>query len=96
MKRFFSWIAGHIREALEINDRVARSKAVESIEAEVEEMEKIFSLLTLGAFVGLPSPPMQISLELMPLMEEDLIAMIQGVDTAHEPISYLFSTFDIG
>lgn len=77
-------------------DRVGRSKAVESIESELEELENIFGILVLGSFVGMPSPPMQISLDLMPYMEKDLILMMEKVDTANEPISQLFSVFNIG
>ncbi|MGM0383935.1 MAG: hypothetical protein ACQEQO_10640 [Thermodesulfobacteriota bacterium] len=76
-------------------DGVARGKAVEITEYETEEMGHVFSIIVLGSFIGLPSPPMQISLDLMPLMEKDLILMMEKVDTAHEPISDLFSVLDI-
>ena len=79
-----------------IADEVGRHKAVDVIEAEVEEMENIFGLLVLGSFVGLPSPPMQISLDLMPHMEKELLLMLEKVDVAHEPISQLFSVLDVG
>jgi len=79
-----------------IAEGVARNKAVETIEYEVEELDHIFGLLVLGSYVGLPSPPMQISLDLMPLMEKELMLMMAKVDTAHQPISDLFSVFDIG
>ena len=85
-----------IVEAWSIAGGVARGKAVERIEFEVEEMDHIFGILVLGSFVGLPSPPMQISLDLMPLMEQELMLMMEKVDTAHEPISDLFSELDIG
>ena len=78
------------------SDEVARSKAVETIEYEVEELENIFGVLVLGSFIGMPSPPMQISLDLMPLMEKELILMMEKVDTANEPISQLFSVLDVG
>jgi hypothetical protein len=39
---------------------------------------------------------MQISLDLMPLMEKELILMLEKVDTANAPISQLFSVLDIG
>lgn len=74
---------------------MSRSKAVETIESELEEMENIFGVLVLGSFVGMPSPPMQISLDLMPHMEKELLLMMEKVDTANEPISQLFSVFDI-
>ena len=79
-----------------ISEEVARAKAVETIEYELEELENIFGVLVLGSFIGMPSPPMQISLDLMPFMEKELILMMEKVDTANEPISQLFSVLDIG
>lgn len=79
-----------------IADEVARDKAVECVEIEHEELNHIFAVLVLGSFIGMPSPPMQISLDLMPLMEQELILMMKKVDTANEPLSELFSVFDIG
>lgn len=76
-------------------DEMARGKAVDTIESELEEMENIFGILVLGSFIGLPSPPMQVSLDLMPYMERELILMLQKVDTANAPLSELFSVFDI-
>ena len=90
----------HIRDKamafLKSTDQVARSNAVETIEYEVEELENIFGVLVLGSYVGMPSPPMQISLDLMPFMEKELILMMEKVDTATQPLSQLFSAFDIG
>jgi hypothetical protein len=74
-----------------ISSEVFRGQAAEAIECELEELENIFGVLVLGSFIGLPSPPMQISLDLMPHMEKDLILMMEKVDTAHQPISQLFS-----
>ena len=67
----------------------------EEIEAELEELEHVFALLVQGAFVGIPSPPMQISLSLLPLMEREILLMTEKIDTANEPLSHLFSTFDV-
>jgi len=91
-----SYIKNKITRFLKISDAVARSKAVGTIETEVEEMENIFGVLVLGSFIGMPSPPMQISLDLMPFMEKELILMLEKVDTANAPISQLFSVLDIG
>jgi hypothetical protein len=74
-----------------ISSEVFRGQAVEAIECELEELENIFGVLVLGSFIGMPSPPMQISLDLMPSMEKELILMMEKVDTAHQPISQLFS-----
>lgn len=95
MKEIIRTIAQKLREVWNIADGVARGKAVETIEYEAEELDHIFGILALASFVGLPSPPMQISLDLMPLMEQELILMTEKVDTAHEPISDLFSELDI-
>ena len=92
----FGWLRDQLRDIARISDRAARSKSVEIIEIELEEMENIFGLLVLGSFVGLPSPPMNVALDLMPLMEKELILMMEKVDTATTPVSELFSTFDVG
>jgi len=84
-----------IKDACKVGDEMGRSRAVETIENELEEMENVFGLLVLGSFVGIPSPPMQISLDLMPHMEKELLLMMEKVDTASQPLSQLFSVFDI-
>jgi len=38
---------------------------------------------------------MQISLELLPLMEKEMMLMMEKIDTANEPLSHLFSIFDV-
>lgn len=92
IKALFRWLIS----LWEVADQVARGKAVESIEMELEEFEHVFAIMVLGSFVGLPSPPMQISLDLLPCMEKELILMLEKTDTANEPLSRLFSAFEIG
>ena len=84
-----------IKHQWELYDEATRNTAVESIEFEFGEMENIFGLLVLGSFIGLPAPPMQITLDLLPEMEEYLKLMLNKVDMANEPISNLLSTFDV-
>jgi hypothetical protein len=76
-------------------DEVARDKAVETIEYEVGELDNIFALLVLGSFVGIPAPPAQITLELLPEMESEMETMLDKVTTAHDPLGELFSVLDI-
>ena len=85
-----------LRRGAEIYAEVFRHSATERIEWETVELENIFSLLVLGVFVGLPSPPMQLTLELMPLMESELVLMINRADTANDPLAELFSVLDVG
>ena len=96
MKSILKSIKEKIATFWDIGEEVARTKAVGTIEHEAEELENIFGVLVLGSFVGMPSPPMQISLDLMPLMERELILMMKKVDTANEPIAQLFSILDVG
>ncbi|MDX2442085.1 MAG: hypothetical protein QNK40_16240 [Desulfobacterales bacterium] len=96
MYNILKTIKNKIFSAWKIADEVAREKAVEIIEIEHQELSHIFGVLVLGSFIGMPSPPMQISLDLMPMMEKELLLMMEKVDTANEPLAQLFSTFDIG
>ncbi len=84
-----------IRRLWESADEVARAKAVETVEAELEELEYIFAVLAQGAFIGMPSPPVQISMDLLPEMEDELTLMLERVNTTNEPLSRLFSVFDV-
>ena len=84
-----------IVSAFHVADGVMRSKAVETIEYEVEELDNIFAILVLGAFIGIPSPPIHITMELLPEMEKELEIMLEKVSTAHDPLGDLFSVLDI-
>lgn len=90
------YIKNKITSFLKISDEVARGRVAENMENEVVELENIFGVLVLGSSIGMPSPPMQISLDLMPLMEKELILMLEKVDTASQPISQLFSVLNAG
>lgn len=72
-----------------------RAKAVATIEYETEELDNIFAILVLGAFIGIPSPPIHITMELMPDMKEEFEIMLEKVSTAHDPLGDLFSVLDI-
>ena len=91
----FTGIWGWIRRIWQSMDEVARDKSVGIIEYEVGELDNIFALLVLGAFVGIPSPPAQITLELLPDMEAEMETMLAKVSTAHDPLGDLFSVLDI-
>jgi hypothetical protein len=75
---------------------VSRAKAVDTLTVELEELENIFSLLVLGAFVGLPSPPIHLTMDLMPEMPHEFERMIEKIGTAHDPLGELFSALGIG
>ncbi len=52
-------------------DNAQREILVSLTCVELQEMENIFALLILGSFVGLPSPPTFLSVELLPFMERE-------------------------
>jgi hypothetical protein len=76
-------------------DLMARNSTIDKLEYEAGEMDNIFGLIVLASFIGLPSPPMQITLDLLPDMEKHFVMMLNKVDTAESPISDLLSTFEV-
>ena len=88
-------IKDKIVSIFKVADEVMRSKAVETIEYEAKELDNIFAILVLGAFIGIPSPPIHITMELLPDMEKEFKIMLEKVSTAHDPLGDLFSVLDI-
>jgi len=54
----------------------SRDKATDQIQYEAREMEHMFTLMIFGDAVGLPSPPISVTMELLPLMTADFEKMI--------------------
>jgi hypothetical protein len=92
---FFGKLFKKLSAGWEQYKETAHETAVETLEAELAEMENIFGLLVLGSFIGFPSPPMPITLDLLPEMEKHFLLMLNKVDTAQSPISDLLSVFDV-
>ena len=78
---FWNKIKVKLSELNSIITETNRGKAVSMLAYETNELENIFSLLVMGSFVGMPSPPAQISLELIPLMENEMRLMFNKVGT---------------
>jgi len=95
MKNIFRLLRKRFVNTYRVYEEAAKDKATETLEIEINEMENIFSLLVLGSFVGLPAPPMQITLDLLPDMESQFQIMLNKVEMANSPISDLLSTFDV-
>ncbi|MBN2656993.1 MAG: hypothetical protein JXR86_08025 [Spirochaetales bacterium] len=68
-------------------NQVNRENAVKIVEYELEELEHIFTLLLFGSFTGMPSPPVHVTLQLLPLMEKELELMFTKVATAHDALA---------
>ena len=52
-----------------------RANSTEYIEFELRELENISALLLFSSFLGLPSPPSDLSLRLMPHMAREMYVM---------------------
>ena len=87
-KRLYS-LPSTFKEFLKDARTVNNDKATGMIDYEIRELENIFSLLIFGSFVGMPSPPAHITLQLLPCMEKELLTMLEKVQTAHDPLGEL-------
>ena len=87
---------GHLLEtALKIFTQINREKATGMLDFELKELENIFALLILGGFVGLPSPPSPIAMELMPYMERELTILLSRTDLSQDPLGVLTGMLEI-
>lgn len=71
--------------------QVDRDKATGLLEFELLELENIFALLVLGSFIGLPAPPVHLTLQLLPHMERELQLMLERVSVAHDGLAEVVS-----
>jgi hypothetical protein len=62
---------------------------------EMEELENIFALLLLGSFVGFPSPPTFLAVELLPFMEKELKMLHKRAEDAGDMLAELCGTLGI-
>ncbi|MBW2631556.1 MAG: hypothetical protein JRC90_07325 [Deltaproteobacteria bacterium] len=72
-----------------------RENAVALTIVEARELENIFALLLLGSFVGLPSPPTFLSVELLPFMESELRILNQRAEDAGDMLAEMCGTIGI-
>jgi len=70
---------------------VNRDKATALLTFEAMELENIFALLLFGSFIGMPSPPVHITLQLLPLMEKELLLMLSRIGVAHDGLAEVVS-----
>jgi hypothetical protein len=72
-----------------------RAKVASLTVAEVTELRNIFALLLLGAFIGMPSPPTFLAVELLPLMEKELQLLNQRAGDACDMLAEMCGTLGI-
>jgi hypothetical protein len=62
---------------------------------EVQELENIFALLLMGFFVGLPSPPTFLAVELLPFMKEEMEILDKRAGDAGDMLAEMCGTLGI-
>jgi hypothetical protein len=80
-----------IRSFIKSLDTVNRIKATDMLEFELRELENIFCLLLFGSFTGMPSPPAQITVQLLPVMQDELMNMFKRIGLAHDALAEITS-----
>jgi hypothetical protein len=81
-----------VREFFRDLQIVNNNKATDLLEFEVIELDNIFALLLFGSFVGMPAPPVHVTLRLLPFMEKEVQLMLKRVSVAHDALADLVST----
>jgi hypothetical protein len=71
---------------------VNSNKATELLEFELLELRNILALLLFGSFVGMPAPPVHITLQLLPLMDKEVQLMLRRINVAHDALAEVVST----
>lgn len=72
-----------------------RETSVSLIERELEEYENIFSLLTMGIFAGIPSPPTGIVIRILPYMQREVSVMMKKTKELSDAFGDTAGMFDI-
>jgi len=72
-----------------------KHQSTEYIEFEERELENVFALVLMGAFVGIPSPPTTLVIRLMPHMVKELHVMHQRAVDMDDIFGEIAGMFDI-
>lgn len=74
--------------------RFHRRRVTERSGAVLREQENLFALLVLGVFTGLPVPPSPLTCELLPLLEEELIRLLNASHDAPDRLAGMAALLD--
>lgn len=76
-------------------DTSHREQTLSLTAVEMEELENIFALLLLGSFVGFPSPPSFLAIELLPFMEKELAVLNKRARDSGDMLAEMCGTLGI-
>lgn len=72
-----------------------KHQSTEFIEFEERELENVFALILMGAFIGIPSPPTTLVIRLMPHMVKEMHVMQQRAVDLDDIFGEVAGMFDI-
>jgi len=84
-----------IKKFLSDFDATHRDQVTALTIMEMEELENIFALLLLGSFVGFPSPPTFLAVELLPFMERELRILHKRAKDSSDMLAEMCGTIGI-
>ncbi len=82
-----------LEKLLETFSQLLHLRATEYIEMELEEMEHLFALITLGFLAGYPLLPISTSLKLLPYLEKEVYLMFNRIEYLDDQLGII--GFDI-
>lgn len=85
----------YVRGFFSTMDTAHRDNAVELTEFEARELENVFVLILMGSFMGLPSPPSSLSVELLPHLEHELQVLNRRAERSSDALAEVSSILDI-
>ncbi len=84
-----------IKQFFSALDKWNKEELTEMHERELMELEHIFALVNFGVVLGLPMPPLHITGELLPYLDDELQLLFNRLENSLDPIGELFSIFSI-
>ena len=73
----------------------AKAGVLDAVELECTEYEHVFLLLLFGSLVGVPSPPLTLTLRLLPYIVDELKVLEQRSRRVHDMIADLVSSLGL-
>ena len=84
-----------LRDAWKVLVQVQRDKATSFLEFELKELENLFVVMLIGSLIGLPAPPAALSIELLPLLTDELRLMVSRADMTKDPLGTLVGMLNL-
>ncbi|RLE56067.1 MAG: hypothetical protein DRJ40_06575 [Thermoprotei archaeon] len=92
----FKRVLSSIREVVSgVFSGFAEAGALDAVELECSEYEHVFLLLLFGSLIGIPSPPLTLTLRLLPHIVDELRVLEQRSRRASDMIADLVSSLGL-